>query len=319
MSNAVKLIILGCCGIFLFGMLLTTGCTRIEPGYTGIKVNLTGSQRGADDIPVVTGWIIYSRLFTQVHSFPTFTQNIIWSKSPDEGRDIDESITFNSVEGAQANADIAISYSMQHEKIPHIFIEIRQDVDFINHNYMRSRVRDAFTRHASNMKIVDIFGAKKSELLDKVKATLNEELNKKGFDIELVAFVGRLRLDPAVEASINATISATQRAIEAQNKIVQSKAEADQKIEDARGQAESALLLAKSKSEANLMIAKTQAEATLVNAEAQAKANELLTKSITPQLISYQAVQQWNGVTPTVMTGNGGQFLMQLQAPQEVK
>jgi regulator of protease activity HflC (stomatin/prohibitin superfamily) len=307
-KSIVKYIIMGCVGLFFFFILVTTGCTRIEPGYTGIKVNLTGTQRGAEDIPIVTGWVFYNRLFTQIHGFPTFTQNIIWSKNSDEGREMDESITFNSIEGAQANADIAISYSMQHNKIPHIFVEIRQDVDFINHNYMRSRVRDAFTRHASNMKIVDIFGAKKSELLDKVKATLNEELNKKGFDIELVAFVGRLRLDPAVEASINATISATQRAIEAQNKVVQSKAEADQQIETARGRAESVLLEAKA-----------QAESTLVNAEAQAKANKLLTESITPELILYQAAQQWNGVTPTVMTGDAGQFLMQLQTPQGVK
>lgn len=308
-----KYIIGGCILAALLLMTPFIGCTRIEPGYTGIKVNLTGSQRGAEDLPIVTGWVVYNRLITQVHEFPTFTQNIIWDQDGEYG---DESITFNSSEGAMASADIAISYTLRAEKIPHIFIEIRQDIEFINHNYIRSRVRDAFTRHASRMKIVDIFGVKKSDLLDEVKKTLNEELSPKGFDIELVGFVGKLRLDPNVEKSINATISATQRAIEAQNKIVQSKAEADQQIEEARGKAQSVLLAAKAQSEAALLAAEGKSKATLLNAEAQAKANKLLTESLTPELILYQAAIQWNGATPSVLTGDAVNFLMQLPKPE---
>jgi len=34
--------------------------TRIEAGYTGIEVNLAGSQRGASEIPIRTGWVFYS-------------------------------------------------------------------------------------------------------------------------------------------------------------------------------------------------------------------------------------------------------------------
>lgn len=42
------------------------GVTRIEAGYVGIEVNLAGSQRGASEIPVRTGWVLYSPLTTQV-------------------------------------------------------------------------------------------------------------------------------------------------------------------------------------------------------------------------------------------------------------
>lgn len=311
-----KYIIGGCILVALLFMMPFVGCTRIEPGYTGIKVNLTGSQRGAEDLPIVTGWVLFNRLTTQIHTFPTFTQNVVWTKSLDEGNTVDESLSFNSVEGAQVNADVALSYTMRAERIPHIFVEIRHDVEYINHNYIRARVRDAFTRHASSMKIVDIFGAKKGELLDLVKATLISELKDKGFDIELVAFTGQLRLDAQVEQSINATISATQKAIEQQNKIVQSKAEADQKIEEARGKAESVLLAAKAQSEAALLAAEGKSKATLLNAEAQAKANKLLTESLTPELILYQAAIQWNGATPSVLTGDAVNFLMQLPKPE---
>jgi len=290
MNTAQKMILfIAIVSVLLFASPVFIGCTRVEPGYTGIKVNLVGSQRGADDLPVVTGWVFYNRFTTQIHSFPTFTQNIVWTKDPNEGSPIDESITFNSVEGAIANADIALSYTIRAERVPHIFIEIRRDIEFINHTYMRSRVRDAFTRHASTMKVVDIFGARKGELLDAVKKTLNDELKNKGFDVELVAFTGKLRLDPQVEQSINATISATQRAIEAQNKVVQSKAEAEQKIAQAEGEAQSILKVA----------------------QARAESNKLLRESLTSELLMYQAVQKWNGVTPMFM-GDTPNMLLQL-------
>lgn len=90
--------------------------------------------------------------------------------------------------------------------------------------------------------------------------------------------VGKMKVDEKVEASINATISATQKAIEAQNKVVQSKAEADQKIEEARGEAESISLVAKAKAEAN----------------------RILTESLSPSLLQYEALQRWDGILPKV-------------------
>ena len=49
--------------------------TRIGAGYVGVEVNLAGSQRGTQDIPVRTGWVFYSPLKTQVIEFPTFRAN----------------------------------------------------------------------------------------------------------------------------------------------------------------------------------------------------------------------------------------------------
>jgi hypothetical protein len=59
--------------------------TRIGAGYVGVEVNLAGSQRGAQDIPVRTGWVFYSPLKTEVIPFPTFVQTVKWTADVSEG------------------------------------------------------------------------------------------------------------------------------------------------------------------------------------------------------------------------------------------
>ena len=254
------------------------GMNIVEPGHVGIKVNLYGEKKGVQDYTLRTGAVWYSRVSEQVYEFPTFMQNAVWTKSLDEGSPTDESVTFNSSEGAVVNTDVALSYQIQAEKVPSIFVELRQDADYITHTYMRGKTRDALNRIASTMKVTDIFGEGKQRLLLETKKELERELGHKGFVIDMIAFVGEMRVDPKVEESINMTISASQKAIEAQNKVVQSKAEADQKIEEARGEAESITLVAKAK----------------------ADANRILTESLSKELLQYEALQRWDGVLPRV-------------------
>ena len=265
-------------------LLLFSGfsCTKIEPGYAGIKVNLYGSQKGVEDFPLRVGRVWFNPFTENVYKFPTFLQTIVWTKDETEGSPNDDSITFNSTEGAIINADISLSYGFIEEKVPYLFIEFRKDADEITKVYTRSKVRDAFSRSASMMKVVDIFGVKKQELLNAVKTNLEKELSPKGFRFDMISFVGALRVDENVSKSISATIQATQRAIEAENKVRQATAEADQKIETARGTAESLLIVAK----------------------AQAEANKIVAASVTGELIQWQATKQWNGVLPQV-TGSG--------------
>jgi hypothetical protein len=75
-------------GLVVAVILLTSivRVTRIGAGYVGVEVNLAGSQRGAQDIPVRTGWVFYSPLKTQIIEFPTFVQTVKWTADTNEGR-----------------------------------------------------------------------------------------------------------------------------------------------------------------------------------------------------------------------------------------
>lgn len=302
-GGAIAVVVVG----LLVLIISTSGCETIQPGYVGIKVNLWGDQKGVDQSPLLTGRVTYNPITEHIYTFPTFMQNAIWSQNAHEGNARDESITFNSVEGSVINADIALAYAFVSDRVPHLFVEFRQDAETITHGYLRSQVRDSFSRHASTMQVTDIFGQKKQELLTAVKDDLNKVIGPKGFKFDMISFVGALRVDKKVEESINAVIAASQRAIEAKNKVLQSKAEADQQIEKARGEAESKVLQADA-----------EAKSILAKAKAQAEANRLQAQSLNANLIQWNALQKWDGKLPQ-MTGGGAIPFIQIEGPKPEK
>ena len=89
-------------------ILSLTACSDVPSGYTGIKVNLLGSDKGVDSQELGTGryWIgMNEKLFI----FPMFTQTQVWTKDKNEGSPNDDSITFQTVEGLEVNADLGIT------------------------------------------------------------------------------------------------------------------------------------------------------------------------------------------------------------------
>ena len=61
----------------------TAACTRVEPGYTGIEVNLHGEDRGVSADNIVTGRVYYNPWTTNIYEFPTFMQQFTWTASQD--------------------------------------------------------------------------------------------------------------------------------------------------------------------------------------------------------------------------------------------
>ena len=146
--------------------LAAAGCTKVEPGYAGVRVNLYGSQRGVSSLPLVTGRVWYNPMTEEIYQFPTYMQNVVWTRSVTEGRAFDESFTANSREGVPFNFDVGVSYQMEADKVPSIFLKFREDAHTLTTVYVRNQVRDAFSIEASKMAIMDIVGPGKPHLLD---------------------------------------------------------------------------------------------------------------------------------------------------------
>ncbi len=295
----------------IVGLALVSGCTRVEPGYVGIKVNQWGSQKGVNDFPLVTGMVFYNPITEDIYKFPTFMQNAVWTREITRESPMDDSITFNSVEGAAMNADIALAYTFAAEKVPQIFVEFRQPPGVITHGFMKNEINNAFNRVASTMKSSEIFGERKQEMLNNVRSNLNAHLGPKGFRFELISFHGGIRVDNSVRERINAVLAASQRAIEnnieAEAKVVQAKAGAEQLIQKARGEKESKIAQAEG-----------EARSITLKAEAQANANKLLSESMTPALIQYETIQKWDGRL-SVYNGAGGVPIISLGSTNLVK
>ena len=138
----------------------------MDAGHVGIRVRLAGSDRGVQDMPVVTGWVFFNPLTEQIVLFPTSVQNVVWTQSPNEGRAIDESITFSSGEGVNISADIGLSFHIEPPLAPRLYGRFRlNDLAVLSDGYMRNTVREAFNDVASRLPVQEIYGAGKSRML----------------------------------------------------------------------------------------------------------------------------------------------------------
>lgn len=257
--------------------------TKVEPGYAGILVNNYGSQRGVRDFPIKTGRVWYNPFTEDVYKFPTFRQNYIWTKNPNEGSPLDQSETVNSVEGATINFDVSFSVEFLADSVPRNFVEFRMDADHIINTYIRRIMQGSFNRVASRIKVVDIYGAGKSALVDSVQSMVQSQLRPKGIIFDQLNLVGNMRFDERVTTSINSVLQAAQHALEAENKVRQVRAEAEQAIATARGDSASAV----------------------ITAVGQAEANRRILASLTTQLIQFEMIKKWDGKLPLITGGNG--------------
>lgn len=268
--------------VMLIGLLAASvaACSKVPAGHVGVKVYLLGGSKGVDieELGVGRYWIGINE---ELYLFPTFMQNYEWTADSRIGSETDESISFQTVDGMVANADVGISYSIDPGKVSEIFETYRRGVDEITDTFLRNMVRDSLVKQASNKPIEYIYGAGKAEMMAKVQEEVSAAVKERGILINQIYWIGEIRVPEIVKNAIDAKIEATQRAQQRANEVATAKAEADKKIEEARGQAESILKVA----------------------EAQAKANELLAKSLTSEFVQYQAITKWDGVLPR-MTGD---------------
>jgi regulator of protease activity HflC (stomatin/prohibitin superfamily) len=121
---------------------------------------------------------------------------------------------------------------------------------------------------------------KREEIRQTAMKKLGENLAKYHIIVDDIYFAN-IRFSPEYEKAIEAKQVAQQQ-VETQKQILaQREIEAQQKVATAKG----------------------DAEAIFVVAQEQAKANEILSRALTPILVSYKSIERWNGILPQVSGG----------------
>lgn len=260
---------------------LLGACSKVPPGYVGVKVELLGGDKGVDSYELGVGryWIGWNE---ELFLFPTFMQNYTWTASSHEGKPVDESLSFQTADGMVANADIGISYQFEANKVTSIFQTYRRGADEITDTFLRNMVRDALVAESSNKTIEYVYGAGKAELIKNVQADVQAQVREIGIKIDKIYWIGEIRLPTQVINSINSKNAANQLAQQRENEIAQTAAEAKKVVVEAGGRADSILLTAK----------------------AQAEANKIIAESLTPELVKFKALDKWDGRLPTTMLPN---------------
>ena len=304
-SRLIKLVLLTVAG--LIGLLLffnyIFALTRIGAGYTGVEILLSGSQRGASEIPIRTGWVFYSPIRSQIIEFPTYVQTVKWTRNPDEGRPGNEEMSFNSKEGMEIYVDVSLSYAIEPRKVPDFYLKYRvSDLDNFTHGILRDVVRNSLNEVASTYTVEQIYGEQKAQFLHAVEALIQQKVLPVGVVIQQFGFIGAPRVPEVIASAITAKAQAIQNAERANNELAETQAQAAKKIAEAEGDAKS----------------------NVTRAQGEAEANRIRQSSITPQLLELrrlenqrQLIDRWNGQLPQVESGAQGSGGLLLQLPKQ--
>jgi regulator of protease activity HflC (stomatin/prohibitin superfamily) len=282
--SLIIIVVTAVVALFIYSFALVT----ITPGYVGVVVNMFGSDKGVEEDELQVGAHLIAP-WKVVYQFPVFEQNHLW--------DGYKQFTFQTSEGLVVEAEVGITYHLQPDKIHILFTKYRKGMDEITDVFIRNFTRDAINKCASKLKIEDLYGTAKEKFMDDVQSLVRNDLHNLGIVIERIYLVGNLHFPQSVVKALNAKIEAVQRAQQRENELRESEAEAKKQMAKAYGEAESAL----------------------IKARAQSEANQIISQSLTTELIYWQAVQKWNGQLPTAL-GNPNMMLpFMLEAPPKSK
>lgn len=208
----------------LFLIMQGCACTRIDAGHEGIEVNLVASDKGVEDIALVTGWQFYNPFITSVYEFPTFVQTVDY-----------EAFTVNAKDGSVFTVDPTLSIKVIDGYSPSIFKKYRKELPEIVNTTMYNYVRDAF-RIQFNSFTTDSVISNRAQFESMVQSMLDSTLGREGFKLEQMT--SGIQYPPTIVQAIEAKNKAIQDAMRVQNELAKAKANAEIKVTEAKAEAD---------------------------------------------------------------------------------
>ncbi|WP_439555867.1 SPFH domain-containing protein [Dyadobacter sp.] len=270
-------IILGLIGFILLTIVITVqpfSFESIDAGNVGIRINLYGSDKGVDNITMVTGRVWYNAWTTKIIEFPTYTQSVDY-----------DSFVITTKDAAEFKVDPKLNYHINPDKVPQIYRQYRRPLSEIQQGFMKNTIYDAY-RIVANSFTSDSVMSNREVFEDRVQNVLTKTLGKDGFIYDQLT--SAITPPPSLRQMIDEKNTSIQARLKAENQAKQAEAEAKVLIARAEG----------------------QAKATLIKARAEAEANQLRQKTLTPLLIQQEWVAKWNGVLPTTNAGGSTSLML---------
>lgn len=262
-------------------------CTKVSPTEVGFPISNSGSYRGIDSIPTVTGYQWYMPGFTYIVTIPTTQQHVVWTQTG-EGNTDDEAITISCMGGAGFKVDVGLNYRVDPNKASKIYLRYRTgDLETITQTYIRNIVRGSM-QDISGVITVDSVLNNLPAFEHAAAANITERLGREGFIVDNFSILAQpIPTDKALAASINAKIKARQDAERTKMEVQISQQEAQKAIATAQGDSASKV----------------------IRAAGEAEAVKKIQTVLTPTYVDYIKANQWDGKLPGVMSGSGGMML----------
>ena len=174
-------------------------------------------------------------------------------------------------DGKNVTVDFAYNYSIQPDKVVDVFNKFGPvTVEDIEASYLRTRLWDAGRKGIAKYSVIDTYGEKSSEAAVSVQKIFSEDVAQLGFVVDNL-ILGVPKPDESTQAAIDKRVEAAQ---ELERKQIE------------------------------LNIAKAEAEKQRIEAEGIAAYNEIIKKSISPEVIQKQWIEKWDGVMPKATGSN---------------
>jgi regulator of protease activity HflC (stomatin/prohibitin superfamily) len=304
--TAVVVGLLAGLGIFLF-IGISSAFTQVEAGSVAV-VKQFGRVVG-----VFPPGLNFKVPFVQ-ETVPYRTQEILYETSENPANSQadyrDMEVDTATSDGQQISARFTIRFRIDPTKVTDIVNNLGTEAEMVERVVKansRVHVRNILKQHTAT----DLYSGNVEQAQLDIANRLEGEFAKEGiqlifFGLRSIHFEEDYR--KAVEQKQiereNITTKenlAKQAEFEKQRTITQAQAEAERQKLERIGEAEG-------EAEAIRVKAIADAEATRIKAQAQSEANKLISQSLDPNIISWEAIENWSGNYPMVM--GGGSFIL---------
>lgn len=199
-------------GLLFFLLVVLSSCTRIDAGYEGILVKQYGTDKGVQDVSLVTGRVWYNPLTEDVEQYPTFVQTIDY-----------DAFNVNAKDGSEFLVDPTLSFNIVSGNSPKIFTKYRKKLEEVSKTTIFNYVKDAF-RLQMNKYTTDEIVSNREKFENDVQKTLSDVLEKEGFLLEQLT--SGLKYPQAIVDAVNAKNKAVQEAMRVENELRVTEAQA---------------------------------------------------------------------------------------------
>ncbi len=241
-------------------------------------------------------WVIPFVESVQAYSVAKATYTM--ASSPTEGQvSGDDSIQARTKDGQLVYIDASVIYAIDPAKLINLHITWQNRYeDNVVRPVTRAAIRDGVAQYG----VEEIVSTKRTELEQNITSIIQKGLADN--DLVLSSFLLRnIRFSDQYAQAVEQKQIAQQQALQAQLVVEQKKQEAEQARQVAQGQADAVVISAKG-----------AADARILQAQAEAQANQLLTQSLTPELLQYQYIIKLAPTVQTIFIPTGNQFILPL-------
>ena len=249
---------------------------RVDAGHVGIKVNLTGDNRGVSKYQYKTGLVVFNSWTENLYEFPTYQQHIEFEQQ--------QVITKG---GFPADIKPSFNYSLKPNAVGDMFVNLRLPIKDVEQGWLKNAIVGAVNDVANTWEVDSVFGHRQA-----FESAIVKECNLRLSKWFIVSQMRSNIIPPeALQEAIIAKTKSVQQAEASKQQAIAAQADGQRKI----------------------AVARADSAETVINASAKAKAMELTQQKLTPLYVEYKKIEKWDGHNSETVLGNSSNTLVNVK------